>query len=300
VQQARSWQQAWEETLTGSSAFYRREPAERHFATDATDGSSARLLAPSLARLLVDGLDSVTIVDVGAGNGSLAAALRRGAADPDRVEAICIDLRERPAGLDPAIRWVQADARTVSLESLDIAPIEGLLIAHEFLDDVPCEWIECDADARPHAVVVGPDGSTSLGPALDDRAGCSALGIDADGITAWLDTWWPNRVEFGRCEPGLTRDAAWARLTGMMRRGYAVAIDYGHVRSERLAGTWDGGTITGYRHGRVVSPVPDGSCNITAHVSMDAVAAAAPHASQTSCTRTHGDFWCLVQEFGLR
>ena len=40
---------------------------------------------------------------------------------------------------------------------------------------------------------------------------------------------------------------------------------------------------------------PDGPGNL-----RDAVAAAAPHASQTSCTRTHGDFWCLVQEFGLR
>ncbi|MBU6245467.1 MAG: SAM-dependent methyltransferase [Actinomycetales bacterium] len=298
MQRARSWQQAWEETLTGPAAFYLREPPERHFSTDAMDGSSARHLAAYLAAMLEHGPDVVTIVDVGAGNGSLARDLRERAGDPDRVQAICVDLRPRPAGLDSAITWVQADARTMSLESLGISPIEGMLIAHELLDDVPCEWIECDADGTPHAVVVEQDGSTRLGPALDDQDACAALGIDAAGIRDWLEAWWPTRVPFGRCEPGLTRDATWARLTGMMRRGLAVAFDYGHVRSERMSGSWDGGTITGYRHGRVVSPNPDGSCNITAHVSLDAVAAAAPHARQTSITRTHGDYRCLVQQFG--
>lgn len=264
------------------------------------DGSSARLLGGYVARLLEDGPDELTILDFGAGDGALASALRHDAPEPDRVQVICIDLRERPAYLDPEVRWVQADARTVSLHSLGISPIDGLLIAHEFLDDVPCEWIECDGDGTPHVVVVDQEGSTTLGPALDDQAACAGLGIDAAGISAWLEEWWPTRVAFGRCEPGLTRDAAWARMTGMVRRGYAVAVDYGHLRSERMAGTWDGGTITGYRHGRAVSPRPDGTCNITAHVSIDAVAAAAPHASHTSISRTHGDFRCLVQRFERR
>jgi hypothetical protein len=35
-----------------------------------------------------------------------------------------------------------------------------------------------------------------------------------------------------------------------------------------------GGTLTGYRAGRQVPPVPDGSCDITAHVAMDSVAEA--------------------------
>ena len=35
------------------------------------------------------------------------------------------------------------------------------------------------------------------------------------------------------------------------------------------------GTLTGFRAGRQVAPVPDGTCDVTAHVAMDAVAVAA-------------------------
>jgi SAM-dependent MidA family methyltransferase len=50
----------------------------------------------------------------------------------------------------------------------------------------------------------------------------------------------------------------------------ALGVDYGHLRGARPAG----GTLTGYRGGRQVPPVPDGSCDVTAHVAMDSVAAA--------------------------
>ncbi|HTL24302.1 MAG TPA: hypothetical protein VL281_09760, partial [Mycobacteriales bacterium] len=43
---------------------------------------------------------------------------------------------------------------------------------------------------------------------------------------------------------------------------------YGHVLGDRRP------TLTGYRSGRQVPPVPDGSCDLTAHVALDAVAAA--------------------------
>jgi SAM-dependent MidA family methyltransferase len=55
-----------------------------------------------------------------------------------------------------------------------------------------------------------------------------------------------------------------------VERGLALTIDYGHLRVDRpLAGT-----LTGYRAGRAVEPVPDGGCDLTAHVALDAVAAA--------------------------
>ena len=52
-----------------------------------------------------------------------------------------------------------------------------------------------------------------------------------------------------------------------LRSGLALAVDYGHRREARPAG----GTLTGYRDGRQVPPVPDGSCDITAHVAMDSL-----------------------------
>ncbi|WBB55424.1 SAM-dependent methyltransferase [Verrucosispora sp. WMMD573] len=72
----------------------------------------------------------------------------------------------------------------------------------------------------------------------------------------------------GRAEIGRTRDEAWADALRRVDRGLALAVDYGHLRAERPID----GTLTGYRAGRQVPPVPDGSCDVTAHVAMDSVA----------------------------
>jgi len=59
---------------------------------------------------------------------------------------------------------------------------------------------------------------------------------------------------------GRSRDEAWARLVGRLEAGVAVAVDYSHDLGTRRP------TLAGYRHGRAVRPVPDGSCDVTAHV----------------------------------
>src|SRR5690606_17153550 len=73
-------------------------------------------------------------------------------------------------------------------------------------------------------------------------------------------------------EIGLPRDEAWASAAGTVARGLAVAVDYGHTRDTRPPF----GTLTGFRDGRETAPVPDGSCDLTAHVALDACAAAVP------------------------
>jgi SAM-dependent MidA family methyltransferase len=65
-----------------------------------------------------------------------------------------------------------------------------------------------------------------------------------------------------------------------VRRGLALAVDYGHLRGARPPY----GTLTGFRDGRQVRPVPDGSCDLTAHVAVDAVARAGSHAAGTPAT----------------
>lgn len=293
MQRAIAWQQAWERA---AQSFYRQQEPGRHFTTDAMDGSSLSLVLPRLRQVLDDCPGPITVVDVGAGDGGLLRGLHaalRERPDAERTRLVGIDLRGRPQALDPGIEWRSGDARSTELE-----PFDGLLIAHEFLDDLPCPWIECDADGNPRVVLVDDHGETQLGPALADRAHCRRLGVEAAAIEDWIQAWWPIRRPFARCEPGLDRDRAWARLTKAVRTGQAIAIDYGHVRQQRAAGTWDGGTITGYRTGRVVSPIPDGSCNITAHVSMDAIAAATSDAIASTLQPLHGDFWLLAQAFG--
>jgi SAM-dependent MidA family methyltransferase len=54
----------------------------------------------------------------------------------------------------------------------------------------------------------------------------------------------------------------------------AVAVDYGHVLGDRGTRGDRRPTLTGWRDGHPVHPVPDGSCDITAHVALDAVTAA--------------------------
>ena len=87
---------------------------------------------------------------------------------------------------------------------------------------------------------------------------------------AWLRAWWPLRALGDRAEVGRTRCEAWAGTVRRIGRGVALAADYGHVRAARPGC----GTLTGYLEGRAVPAIPDGSRDITAHVALDACAAA--------------------------
>ena len=280
---------AWEETLTGDCSFYRGADGDpyRNFATDIA--GSAEILP--LIRDLLDVAGNcdggpLTVIDVGSGAGGLLARLAMAGTN---ARLIGIDLRPRPAGLDAGIEWIAGDARVVAG---DIRGIRGVIVAHEFLDDIPCAAVEADEDGCPRLIYVDPSSRRIVvGEPLEDPAD---LG--------WLERWWPVTRPFMRAEIGRSRDAAWALITGMLNSGAALAIDYGHTRPERLAGTWDGGTLVGYREGRVVTPVADGSCNLTTHVSIDSVAEAAPRAQSSRIARWssspgRADFVSLVQTF---
>ena len=61
---------------------------------------------------------------------------------------------------------------------------------------------------------------------------------------------------------------------------FAIAIDYAHPVDNRPPC----GTLTGYRDGSVVPPIPDGTCDITAHVALDSCAEAGVRAGAISTT----------------
>ncbi|WP_412101264.1 SAM-dependent methyltransferase [Micromonospora maris] len=118
--------------------------------------------------------------------------------------------------------------------------------------------------AFPPATAPDPGSSTGSG----FRAARPAQG---SSLTARSRSGCPETpTDHARVEIGRTRDEAWADAVGHVERGLALAVDYGHLRAERPVD----GTLTGYRAGRQVPPVPDGSCDVTAHVAMDSVAAA--------------------------
>jgi SAM-dependent MidA family methyltransferase len=240
--------------LYGGDGFFVRDPAgpRAHFRTSV---HASPLFAGALLKV-VAALDDALgrprtfdLVDVGAGRGELITAIL--ALMPaellGRIRPVAVELAPRPAGLDPRISWRHAAP----------AEVTGLLIATEWLDNVPLDVVETDEHGELRKVLV------------DRHTGAETLGAPADAADRfWLNRWWP---EPGRIEIGWPRDAAWAGAVGSVRRGMALCVDYGHRRAERPGL----GTITGFRDGRQVPPVPDGSCDVTAHVAMDAVGSAA-------------------------
>ncbi|HKE51642.1 MAG TPA: SAM-dependent methyltransferase [Actinomycetes bacterium] len=241
------WREAMAQALYGPGGFY-RDPAgpAAHFRTSA---HASPLFAAALIQLArQEGLTAV--VDIGAGRGELLEAMA--AIDPD-LDLIAVEFADRPDGLATAIEW-----RSDTPAGLPAA----LVVANEWLDNIPLDVVEVAANGRPRVVLVHPKtGEQVLGhepPAADVR---------------WLGRWWPLPGMPGyRAEIGRSRDEAWAGLLrGLGPGSLAVAIDYGHELATRPVG----GTLTGYRRGHQVPPIPDGSCDLTAHVALDSLAVAA-------------------------
>ena len=142
---------------------------------------------------------------------------------------------------------------------------------------------------------------TRAGPAVvqvDPATGAErALAPPGPADLAWIRAWWPLRGWGERAEVGTTRCAAWAGVIRSIDRGVAVAADYGHVKAARPAR----GTLSGYLEGRAVPAVPDGTRDITAHVALDAGAAAgmAAGADRTVLT-TQREALCALGVDGRR
>jgi SAM-dependent MidA family methyltransferase len=242
-----TWKQAWDAALYGDQGFFRRESPAAHFRTSV---HASQLFAEALLRMVREaGLD--TVVDIGAGRGELLGTLHELAPD---LDLLGVEVAARPADLDPAVAWTSALPESV----------EGLVVANEWLDDIPCHVVEVDHEGRLRVVHVDPlTGAESLGRGLDHDSVPGSLGD-------WVRRWWPlDARETGtRAEVGTTRDAAWADVVGRVSQGIAVAVDYGHTLPDRPAL----GSLRSYRAGREVDVLPDGSRDVTAHVAVDAVA----------------------------
>lgn len=230
---SRTWSRAWDEALYGPGGFFVRERPGDHFRTSVTASPAYARAVRVLAGRVDDALgrpDPYDVVDLGAGRGELLHGL------PDVPARWRLTAVERAPDPGTGLRWAR-----------EVPELTGLLLANEWLDAVPLDVVE---DGR--LVLVSASGAEAPGPPAPDA------------LRDWCAAWWPS----GRAEVGLARDAAWAAAVARVRRGLAVAVDYGHVTPTRRP------TLTGYRAGRQVAPVPDGSCDLTAHVAVDSCAAA--------------------------
>ena len=231
------WREAWEQALYAEGGFFRTSRPVEHFRTNVHVPAFAGAIAELVRRT-----EARTVVDLAAGSGELLTALRPLVGD---IDLIGVELATRPDDLHASIDWLPALPDRV----------DGLLIANEWLDNVPCDVVELDGDGVVREVLVDPaTGEEALGEAYD---------------SAWLREWWPVAEPGDRAEVGETRDGAWADAVSRVR-GTAVAIDYGHTRDDRPPY----GSLRSYADGREVDVVPDGSRDVTADVAVDSTAAA--------------------------
>ena len=259
-----SWFDAWVEAATGNGGFWTSASPAAHFRTASGFGPE---LASAVAALLRDRPGLRRVVELGAGDGRLLAGLNALRPDSDLVG---VDLRPRPDGLPAGVGWrtdrwdvVRSRWTSGAVAELMAATEPTLVLAVEWLDDLPCrlaapadgDWFELDAKGRHSGRLTG-----------DDRR--------------WVERWWPagNQVEVGS-----TRDRAWsAVVTGLVGAGgAALLVDYGHERANRPAA----GSLAGFRAGRSVPPLPAADRNLTAHVAVDAVQAAAERAGARTVLR---------------
>jgi hypothetical protein len=281
------WAPAWQAALYGPDGFYRQAAPADHFRTSVHVGDPFGRAIGELAERCRAG----RVVDLGAGRGELLESLRH---SHPALSLVGVDVIGRPAGLDPSVIWLTSPGGAGLPAGLSRWLNGALVVAHEWLDDVPAAVVELDPAGRWRHLEVDP----ATG---DERPADPAT--DAD--LAWLDRWWPvpgvgpgSGVGSGqRAEVGTTRDAAWAALVtaadeaaggaagtaGPAAAGATLlAVDYGHTAANRPSG----GSLVGYRRGRAGPPVPDGSTNITAHVALDSVAAAGLAAGATGWVLT--------------
>jgi NADH dehydrogenase [ubiquinone] 1 alpha subcomplex assembly factor 7 len=252
-----------EETLYGPGGFYTetRIGSEGDFVT-------APHVHPVFARLVGIALEELwtglgrprpfRLVEVGAGDGSLAAELiagfGRGGID---VEYTTVEIgpaaRERLAAVTPHIATRLAD-----VEPLD----PGVLIANELLDNLPFRRVRRRGDTLAE-VRVGLDG---------DRLAEVEVPCDAElAATA------PNLHEGTEAVIATGAFAFVDELARTLRRGHAVLIDYGSNDPQA-------GEVHGYRDHRVVEDVlaDPGSTDVTAGVDLRSVSERAAAAGLVS------------------
>lgn len=245
------------------AGFYRRpEGPAGHFRTSVHASAG---FARAVARLLleVDAAlgrpEELAFVDVGAGRGELLVGVLD--AVPEDVRARLrpygVEVADRPAGLPSTVLWTSEVPRGVT----------GLLFANEWLDNVPLDAGEVDGDGVLRYVEVETESGL-------ERLGEPVSAADA----AWAARWWPVEHPGDFVEFGGPRDAAWAHAVAGLERGLAVAVDYGHTADRRPPF----GTRAGFREGREVAPVPDGSCDVTVHVALDSIAVPGLHSLWTT------------------
>ncbi len=255
-----SFAEFMELALYGPGGFYERTPigARGHFVTSPhVHPFFAELLLRAVVGLWehLERPTPLRVVEVGAGDGTLAAWLLRLAPELDLpISYSAVErspgARERLLALDPS-----PDVRE---QLTELGPLEGaVVIANELLDNLPFRRVRGTA-AGVVEVRVGlrEDRLAEVEGPLDERLEALAPRL-RPGEEAVVPVGALAFVE---------------ELASVLRRGYALLIDYGTTNGQGSAGE-----VHGYRRHAVLEDVlaDPGSSDVTAGVDLGAVAALA-------------------------
>lgn len=241
--------------------------------------------------------DVYTVIDAGAGPGTLARAVL--AARPRCAEALRYVLVERAApqrDLHRSLPLVAAhlgfeppddDAAPVprgplvmSLDALPAGPVTGVVLANELLDNLPFDLVE-RSETGWCEVRVGAD---------DNGLVEVLVPIPADGRSAIERLVGPAPI--GARAPLQHAAAEWlADALAIVERGRVVVIDYAVARTADVAGRSPTDWLRTYRgHERGGAPLTDlGHQDVTVEVALDQLGLAANRTiSQAQWLREHG------------
>ena len=267
------------------------------FATSPSLGDDfGALLASQLAdwlRLLAPSSDTLSVVDIGPGEGDLALALA--AALPplcsgfvERLELVLVERnpgmmrrqQERLAGITTiAVRWS-------SWAELQRKPVRGVLLAHELLDALPVDrLIKRGEQLRLQTVALNsaqnlqfqdallPDSLASEIASLAEVAGCAIPPQAAE--EGWTSEWHSSL-------PQWMYEASKALTTGWL-----LVIDYALEAARYYHPLRSEGTLMTYARQRAGSDplINPGELDITAHLCIESVQASAEAAGWRSLDR---------------
>jgi SAM-dependent MidA family methyltransferase len=229
---------------------------------------------------------SFDLVEVGAGNGRLAADVLRAAErrHPDVYAAIRLQLVEASGAARAAHVSVLGKAADRLVASCDQLPeaLDGVLVANELLDAMPV-----------HQVVMRPEGLREIYVTVQrGQLDTTEAGLSTPELQAYFDRLDVKLEDGWRVEVNLRARDWMFEVARRLGRGFVILIDYGHDARELYSATHASGTLTTFSRHLMAGPearatlppwlLRPGAQDITAHVDFTTIRNAAEAGGMTT------------------
>jgi SAM-dependent MidA family methyltransferase len=216
------------------------------------------------------GSGRITLVELGASDGSLAAQILQALEEKGRVSNVSLHLIERSAAAREAARRRLARYPKIHLwEDLDAfehtGGVEGLVYSNEFFDALPFHRVRVEGGVLRELFVVEKDGRLSESPGGPSTPRL-ARALEGRGI----------QLSEGQAgEVCLEMDSAVENVGRILARGFVLTADYGGASADVTREDRRDGTLRTFGgHALGASPFDDvGRRDITADVDFGRLAA---------------------------